>query len=284
MQSAREDLGEQVFRLKTFLIRAASALVALLIIFFLYLQFQGNSFKILVWLAIILGSREIENLLLEKRDGPWARWLLTGSALTLGLLATFYPKLFLPAILVLMMSGYICLQVDHRLDFSPEDMRSLLMRWMVGLFYVGVIPSLTLLTLNLERGAAWFYTMLAMVFAGDTLAYLVGVKFGKTKLIPIISPKKTLEGALGGVLGTLLAAVLLKEHLPEMSWALWLPFALVAAVFAQSGDFFESMLKRAVSLKDSGGLMPGHGGLLDRIDGVLFAIPLFHLLALSLER
>ncbi len=282
MKNAKDDSGAPASKLKTFLIRAASAIVAVLVVWILYSQFQANGFKILVWFAIILGGREAQKLVLEAQDGLPARVLLMGEPILLALIATFTPSLFLPSFLVLLMFNYVALQWLNRWDASPDEMRSLFLRLMVGVLYIGVVPGVCLLLLNMPHGAVWFYTMLVMVFAGDTLAYLVGMKFGRTKLIPNISPKKTVEGALGGILGTLIAAVCLKSQLPEMTWGLWIPFSFVAAVFAQSGDFFESMLKRAVSLKDSGGIMPGHGGVLDRIDGVLFAIPLFHLLAFSL--
>jgi phosphatidate cytidylyltransferase len=125
---------------------------------------------------------------------------------------------------------------------------------------------------------------LAVVFSGDTCAYLVGVLFGKTKILPLVSPKKSLQGSLGGLLGSTLAAVVCwKFMFQDKDLDNLVVLAFVSGFIAQFGDFFESLLKRVADVKDSGSIMPGHGGVLDRIDGVLFASPviLFGVLMLS---
>jgi phosphatidate cytidylyltransferase len=125
-----------------------------------------------------------------------------------------------------------------------------------------------------EHGDTWFFTLLAIVFFGDTFAYFIGRATGKTKIWPLISPNKTWEGAIGGLFGSVLGAILMKflflYEVPALAMVL---LAVFAGAAAQIGDFFESLLKRVANKKDSGSLMPGHGGILDRIDGVLFAAP-----------
>jgi len=154
------------------------------------------------------------------------------------------------------------------------------------LFYAGM----TLLALTALReqanGPSLVTFLLCVVWAGDIAAYYVGRAFGRHKLAPLLSPNKTWEGALGSVAGSLLAAgaLLGLEHLlkvwfnsaklsyPEELWY-WLVLALVVNVAAQLGDLAESALKRSVGVKDSGALLPGHGGVLDRIDALLLAAP-----------
>ena len=130
----------------------------------------------------------------------------------------------------------------------------------------------------------WFFGLLGFVFTGDTCAYLAGSKFGKHSFFPALSPKKTVEGSLGGLLGSALAAVVFHFFVPQFSLPFLILLSLVVGFVGQMGDFFESLLKRVANQKDSGSLMPGHGGVLDRIDGVLFAAPLMYLGASLFEK
>ncbi|NNE29162.1 MAG: phosphatidate cytidylyltransferase [Saprospiraceae bacterium] len=117
------------------------------------------------------------------------------------------------------------------------------------------------------------FSLLLLTWANDTGAYFVGSKLGKTPLFPRISPKKTWEGSLGGLLVSLaLAAVLFKVY-NQMSLADWLGLSVIISVFGSFGDLVESMLKRSLGKKDSGSLLPGHGGILDRFDGFIFMMP-----------
>ena len=129
----------------------------------------------------------------------------------------------------------------------------------------------------------WVFFLLLVVFGGDTAAYYVGKRFGRHKLSPNISPGKSVEGAYGGLLGSVLAGVLFELFWPlGCSLNMATGLAVTMAVFAQFGDLFESMLKRSAGRKDSGSLLPGHGGVLDRIDGLLFATPVLYYLKIFL--
>lgn len=142
----------------------------------------------------------------------------------------------------------------------------------LGFIYLGIMPVLTMRLLVLPNGIAYFCTLLAAVFAGDTFAFFIGVKFGKRKLWSIVSPKKSWEGAFGGLLGSVLATTFCgMNFIPEIPIIVFVITGIICGVAGQMGDLFESMLKRIAGVKDSGSIMPGHGGLLDRIDGVLFA-------------
>jgi phosphatidate cytidylyltransferase len=146
--------------------------------------------------------------------------------------------------------------------------------WMLGgILYVGWLLGL-LVTLRLEAGRDWVFLALFATFGSDTVAYFIGKAIGRHKLAPQISPGKTWEGALAGVIGGIIISLLFTLdtplQLPLSYWQAILLGALIS-VFGQLGDLAESRLKRNAGVKDSGGLMPGHGGLLDRMDSVVFA-------------
>ncbi|MGN6112650.1 MAG: phosphatidate cytidylyltransferase [Luteimonas sp.] len=129
------------------------------------------------------------------------------------------------------------------------------------------------------NGHRWLFVALAIVWAADSGAYFAGRHFGKRKLAPRISPNKTVEGLLGGVACGVVVALAVApfagatlRQLPAVALV-----AIVAVLFSVVGDLFESLLKRHVGAKDSGDLIPGHGGILDRIDGVIAALPVFAL-------
>lgn len=119
-----------------------------------------------------------------------------------------------------------------------------------------------------------------MLWASDTGAYLAGRTFGKTKLFERHSPKKTWEGSFGGLIISGLAAFILSRFFPGIETWQWLISSVIIVVFGTYGDLTESMLKRSYHIKDSGNIMPGHGGFLDRFDGLLLAAPLVYLFLL----
>lgn len=133
-------------------------------------------------------------------------------------------------------------------------------------FYVSKYP--------LGEYNGWFVlSMVIMVWCNDTFAYLAGRQFGKHPLFERVSPKKTVEGAIGGLAGTLIAAYILSNYHPDLSLGFWMGLAIVVSIFFSLGDLVESLLKRSVEIKDSGTILPGHGGVLDRFDGYLIGLP-----------
>jgi phosphatidate cytidylyltransferase len=147
--------------------------------------------------------------------------------------------------------------------------------WQIqGICYIPLSLSLLILLRLMPGGAEWIFMLCAVVFAGDTAALYGGVLWGRRKLSPAISPGKTVEGALAGLAANLAAGAAGKFFLqPDAGWAACLIFAAAVGLAGQVGDLFESELKRAANIKDSGGLLPGHGGVLDRVDALLFAAP-----------
>ncbi len=126
---------------------------------------------------------------------------------------------------------------------------------------------------NISYSPLFPLAMFAFIWANDTGAYCVGILAGKTKLFPRISPKKTWEGLIGGIAVSLATAYVFSVCFDDLKTYQWMGMALVVAVFATFGDLTESMIKRAWNVKDSGKILPGHGGVLDRFDSSLFAIP-----------
>lgn len=136
---------------------------------------------------------------------------------------------------------------------------------------------------QMDRGNELLLLLFLMVFLGDTAAYFVGIRFGQRRLASTVSPKKTIEGGLGGIVGSLGAVLLwlffvFSGNREENLMMPLLIAAPVLSLLAQAGDLFESMLKRSQAQKDSGSLLPGHGGILDRVDGLCFASPAFYYL------
>jgi phosphatidate cytidylyltransferase len=150
----------------------------------------------------------------------------------------------------------------------------------VGALYVGWMLSYWLNLRGLEDGRNWVYLAMLTTFANDTGAYFIGRARGKHKLAPAISPAKTWEGAIGGLVSAILAAIVVAMVLKLISVELGAPFAFgywqiiilgfLVGLFAQLGDLVESLLKRKMGVKESGNLLPGHGGVLDRFDSLIF--------------
>ncbi|MBT9167818.1 MAG: Phosphatidate cytidylyltransferase [Syntrophomonadaceae bacterium] len=160
--------------------------------------------------------------------------------------------------------------------FYPADFKNLaILFW--GVFYVTVLLSCILLLRQAPNGFLLVSAALITVWASDTGAYLVGMSLGRRKLLPAVSPAKSIEGVAGGVLFAVVALVLMAA---PMGYSLWQAAALgaVLSVTGQLGDLAESALKRWGNVKDSGSFLPGHGGVLDRIDSVLFVIPVAYFL------
>jgi phosphatidate cytidylyltransferase len=145
----------------------------------------------------------------------------------------------------------------------------------LGMVYIG-IPFAMLDFIAFDGNVFYkntIFGLLLLTWSNDTAAYVVGSQFGKTKLFPSISPKKTWEGSIGGAVITILIAVLLSFVFEECTKSQWAVLAIIVVIFGSIGDLVESMLKRSYAIKDSGTLLPGHGGFLDRFDAFIFLIP-----------
>jgi phosphatidate cytidylyltransferase len=143
-----------------------------------------------------------------------------------------------------------------------------------GVMYIPYLLGYLVLLRSHPQGAKWILLIMFIVMSCDSAAYFIGCRFGKTRLYPEVSPKKSVEGSLGGMVGSLLGALLAKLlFFAEISVGDALLAALLIGTLGQVGDLFESLLKRSCGVKDSGTIFPGHGGVLDRLDSIIFAAP-----------
>jgi len=177
--------------------------------------------------------------------------------------------IFIPIILILTLS---------ELYNKKENNFQRLAYTFFGLIYVG-LPFAILIkftTFGINQNGFNFAVLFGFfltIWANDTGAYIVGSAIGKRRLFERISPKKSWEGSIGGFLFTLISAYILSIFFKDLSLIQWIIFSIIIAIFGTYGDLFESLLKRKAQIKDSGTILPGHGGMLDRFDSVLLASP-----------
>jgi phosphatidate cytidylyltransferase len=239
--------------------------------------------------------------------GPtWSWWLLVSLATALGLwelhgllfhvplsrkwrFSSFAVGLFLPlatylwgitglnfALFVSFFAALCLMMISSPLDCDEISRIALLsFAWL----YVPYFISFVLLIGGAPRGRFWILFLLVVIVAGDAGAYHMGRRIGRHKLYPAVSPKKTIEGAIGGlflsvVAGSIIGLIFLRNVPPPKLFF----FSLAVAATGQVGDLIESMIKRNSGKKDSSGLFPGHGGMLDRLDSLIFAFPVLWVL------
>jgi phosphatidate cytidylyltransferase len=144
---------------------------------------------------------------------------------------------------------------------------------LLGAFYIGYLFPHWVTLFRLPGGRAWVFFVLLVVMAGDSVAYIIGRRYGRKKLVPELSPGKTLEGACGYVAGSLIAGTAAGALLlAEMPLFEVMMISCALSILGQLGDLFESFIKRVFAVKDSGRWLPGHGGLLDRVDSLIFPV------------
>jgi len=155
-----------------------------------------------------------------------------------------------------------------------QDAFTAVVKQVGGVVYVPLLLGHILLLRNGSDGMIWVFLLICLVFANDIGAFYAGTFCGKHKLCPSVSPGKTIEGSLGGLTACFAAGVAFRIYfLPDLPWGMFLLAVLCIAIAGPVGDLFESIIKRSGNIKDSGSILPGHGGLLDRIDALLFASP-----------
>jgi phosphatidate cytidylyltransferase len=275
-------------RLKNLIIRAASAIIVVALLGLTYYFFEAMGlllFSMVFYTFVLyegsklLGIDQLPSVAL-KIIYYCSTLLIFFFILFLSTKVSFYFYTFI-SVFFMLISMFISIKKNMALEEVFNYQLKLYFTW----FYLGMLPATCLELLLKNNGAQWFLILLCLVFSGDIMAYLFGMSFGKHLLLPEISPKKTWEGAVGGLLATVATAVISRNILKlQISLFDTVVFSIFLSFVAQAGDFFESLLKRVSKVKDSGQIMPGHGGLLDRIDGLLFAAPLMSLAVSYIER
>jgi phosphatidate cytidylyltransferase len=218
----------------------------------------------------LAGLDEFYRMTLPSRRGEGRLAALSGAC---ALFSVFAGGPVFPLLALTSLTLVFCLVALFRLQEIRQaagDVALLLM----GFLYVPLLLSHLIMIRMLPHGVPWLFLVMVIVMSGDSAAYYVGSSFGKTKLYPEVSPKKSVEGSLGGLAGSVVGAFVSKGlFFPELTVVDCIATALLLGVLGQLGDLFESLIKRSCGVKDSGTIFPGHGGILDRLDSILFAGP-----------
>lgn len=250
--------------------------------FWLLLLLKGPIllFCLVVAVVALIAADEYVKMADKRAVAVWERWLLNGVISIPILTVSLNPRLAaLPPALLLSFFSITCYCLYRYKDV--EDIYSLFCRLIFGNVYVGLLGAHVVLLRFLPEGGSWLIIASAVTASSDSGAYFVGRAWGKRKLSPNVSPNKTIEGAVGGVLSGLLAAVFFAYLLlPEINWLFLVCAAVVLTVVGIVGDMTESIIKRGTGTKDSGNILAGHGGILDRVDSLLFVCPVLYYLAL----
>ncbi len=252
--------------------RLATAAVAIPTLLLLILSPSPWPLTILILAVGVVGLAEYAVMAFPARRGERALTVLLGTALLVGAsLHRQMPSLFGAAVALSISAGLVWTLLG-RADFE-QGLRDLGLA-LIGAWYVGVLlPYFIWLQAVDARGPWWVILVVAIGMAGDTGGYVVGHTLGRHKLMPRVSPGKTIEGAIGIVAASLLAGALAKLLiLRQLTWPETVLLATVMGVIGQLGDLSESVMKRTFGAKESGWLFPGHGGVLDRIDSLLFPV------------
>ena len=272
--------------------RVLTAVVGVPLLYFI-LYLGGIPFLILILLVILFGNIELFKLL-EAKGIQTERELGIAFSLALGIAAYFgyfyFAVVFSFAVIIIFL-----------LALRRQDLSNAIIALSTGFFaiiYIGWFLSHAILLRNIDHNSnlktyvetvqghsdiGFFYIFLVVscTFLNDTGAYFIGRWKGKRKLIPHVSPGKTLEGTIGGIISSAIAAIvgnLIFKSPIEYHWVVL--FGLVIGIVAVLGDLTESLIKRSAEAKDSGGILPGHGGILDRFDSLIFTFPVSYYMVL----
>ncbi len=264
--------------------RILTALIVIPIILFLIFVCPFTwPFSVVVTITVLLGLVEFYSIMRKAGFRPYQNWGVTITAL---LCLISYNEInrsqeSLRLHLIVMLLTVLILGVFFRRIFTRETSSSFsdISSTVLGVLYLGWLGNYLILIRQIpEKGAYYTFFLFLITWIYDAGAYFSGVFLGKHRFPFSISPRKTWEGFMGGLIVVFLAAMMIKYSLPALGFSYFhcglLSFLLVLG--GQAGDLAESAIKRSAGVKDSGTLVPGHGGILDRIDGLLFTAPIFY--------
>ena len=242
--------------------------LAILAVVFLTISFAPPLFAIFAWIAILLAGRELTKA--YKAGGIELPVNAISVAITLLLAAAWFGRV--SGLAVAIAIAIPCVLV-YMLLRDPKDFVRKSTAAAFAIFYLAFLGGFILLLAHDKEGLARIFTLVVLVSCNDTFAYIFGVLIGKHPLAPAISPKKTWEGLVGSIIATTIGSALVFQFALDHTWWIGAGIGLVAVVTSTCGDLIESAVKRDLAIKDMGTILPGHGGILDRIDSVLFTGP-----------
>jgi phosphatidate cytidylyltransferase len=265
------------------LTRAISGLIYVSIIV-LSTYFGGLTLQIVFGLITVLLLYEFTALFKKSEYAPHGVYTpLYGLLLyTLGVFTILNPfgieiRIYLFASILLFSSSFICFGLIELMRATKKPIANTALS-VAALIYI--VPPMLFVVLMSKLGPdreANIFPLLGifiMIWCYDTFAYLIGKKFGKTKMAEKISPNKSWEGFIGGLVFAVISGLIIAHFQLNKPYSAYAILGMIAAGFGMLGDLFESLIKRQLGLKDSGTMMPGHGGILDRFDSVLFVMPI----------
>ena len=259
--------------------RWLTSLVALpFLIVFLY---RGGPFLFLILISLVslIALWEYFHVVYKNALPPVPLIIpLTGYITGAAIIFTVFYELFNVVLCLIAFNLIIVGLISVFLYKKDTAVLELTAKQIQGIVYIPLFLSCLVLIRNGENGTEWIFLILILIMMGDTGAFYTGTYLGRHKLSPFVSPGKTMEGAAGGLVANLLGGILFKYYfMPHLHWGLCLIFFICIGLAGQVGDLFESLFKRVSGVKDSGNILPGHGGMLDRIDALLFASPVAYL-------
>jgi phosphatidate cytidylyltransferase len=255
--------------------RWVTGLIALPFLFFLIYKGSPRLFAIVIALIAVIALWEYFHIVFhdrgDKRVGGIPYLALVMAPLIIwGAYRQSFQLIVTVITVNLVLSGILAL-VRFREDPAVFEAVA---KALLGMVYIPLLLSYLVLLRNDTNGSMWIFFLLCIVFAGDIGALYSGLLLGRHKLSPAVSPKKTIEGSLGGLAANVGVGAAFKAlFMPSLPWGACLVFFVVIGVVGQIGDLFESIIKRSGNIKDSGAILPGHGGVLDRADAAMFAAP-----------
>lgn len=251
-------------------IRIISALIGAPI--FLGLIYLGGKYTImLVAVLTLLALQEFMRIGEQMGVRAWSKMTTLASVAWLASLLSGGAEWLLTVLMFWLLVSLGRLALTYPRTSLSESSFNIL-----AVLYSVVLLSHLYLLRQLPNGLEWTFLTIFLVWATDTGAYLIGRQFGSHLLAPQVSPKKTVEGSVGGLLFSIAVALLFWRFVGGASWITYIIVGVIIGISAQIGDLFESALKRSAGVKDSGKLIPGHGGILDRFDSLIFALPVVY--------
>jgi phosphatidate cytidylyltransferase len=267
-------------QLKTLLIRSASGFVYALVIL-LGILWGPMTLGVVLLLFAYLSLKEISNLISFENEKKSKLFSIV-IGMSISILLYMHSLHYLSSDLLWISIGLLFLIPVRELFCHSKNVFESVASQFFSILYI-VLP-LGLVNYLFYPGdypqipqRSLLFAFFLFIWTNDTFAYLTGSLIGKHKLAKHISPKKTIEGSLGGLLFTIVVSIVFANYFEVLDLFQWIIFAVIIVFFGTFGDLFESMLKRNVGVKDSGDIMPGHGGILDRLDSVLMASPFIYL-------
>ena len=259
--------------------RWMTAIVAVPLIFLMVFSGPQVLLSLLITVTALIAMWEYFRIDFSN-DQKRALFLVIPAYLSaVGIIISAYLERFDLILMVLCLDLILVGLISLPLFKTNSRLPDLIAKQVLSLIYIPVFISFLIFLRNDPEGRGWVFWVLCLVAAGDVGAYYVGTYLGKHKLCPWVSPKKTVEGSVGGLCGNLIISFIFASFfISSLTWPVAMILGVIIGMAGQLGDLFESEFKRAAGIKDSGALLPGHGGILDRIDALLFASPMAYIL------